>query len=112
MLAIPHIRMFGKKSNDEQHYEVNVDNTNGLPYVYHNGKKLYFKRDMLASAEAVYRGLLIEQDKRSAHRYVDSYEELKGKTLLDIGAAEAIFTLDTIECIDHAYLFECERKLD
>lgn len=97
-----------KKEYDEQHYEVNVDNTNGLPYVSHNGKKLYFKRDMLASAEAVYRGLLIEQDKRSAHRYVDSYEELKGKTLLDIGAAEAIFTLDTIEYIDHAYLFECD----
>lgn len=51
---------------------------------------------------------MIEQDKRSAHRYVDSYEELKGKTLLDIGAAEAIFTLDTIEYIDHAYLFECD----
>jgi hypothetical protein len=87
---------------------VNVDNTNGLPYVFHNGKKLYFKRDMLTSAEVAYRGLLIEQDKRSAHRYVDSYEELKGKTLLDIGAAEAIFTLDTIEYIDHAYLFECD----
>ena len=81
---------------------MNVDNTNGLPYVFHNGRKLYFKRDMLAFAEVAYRGLLIEQDKRSAHRYVDSYEELKGKTLLDIGAAEAIFTLDTIEYMDHA----------
>ena len=81
-----------------------------LPYVFHNGKKLYFKRDMLVSTEAAYRGLLIEQDERSAHRYVDSYEELKGKTLLDIGAAEAIFTLDTIEYIDHAYLFECDES--
>ena len=78
---------------------MNVDNTNGLPYVFHNGRKLYFKRDMLAFTEVAYRGLLIEQDKRSAHRYVDSYEELKGKTLLDIGAVEAIFTLDTIEYI-------------
>ena len=65
---------------------------------------------MLAFTEVAYRGLLIEQDKRSAHRYVDSYEELKGKTLLDIGAAEAIFTLDTIEYIDHAYLFECDES--
>ena len=65
---------------------MNVDNTNGLPYVFHNGRKLYFKRDMLAFTEV-------------AHRYVDSYEELKGKTLLDIGAVEAIFTLDTIEYI-------------
>ena len=89
---------------------MNVDNTNGLPYVFHNGRKLYFKRDMLAFTEVAYRGLLIEQDKRSAHRYVDSYEELKGKTLLDIGAAEAIFTLDTIEYMDHAYLFECDES--
>lgn len=88
-----------EKEYDEQHYTVNVDNTNGLPYVFHNGRKLYFKRDMLAFTEVAYRGLLIEQDKRSAHRYVDSYEELKGKTLLDIGAVEAIFTLDTIEYI-------------
>ena len=99
-----------KKEYDEQDYEVNVDHTNSLPYVVHNGKKLYFKRDMLAYAEAAYRGLLIEQDKRSAHRYVDSYEELKGKTLLDIGAAEAIFTLDAIDYIEHAYLFECDES--
>lgn len=98
-----------KKEYDLQHYKVNVDKENDLPYVFHDGKKLYFKRDMLASTEAAYRGLLIEQDKRSAHRYVDSYEELKGKTLLDIGAAEAIFTLDTIEYIDHAYLFESDE---
>lgn len=82
---------------------------NGLPYVFHNGKKLYFKRDMIASAEAAYRGLLLELDKRSAHRYVDSYEELKGETLLDIGAAEAVFILDTIDYIDRAYLFECDE---
>lgn len=99
-----------KREYDQQHYEVNVDNTNGLPYVVHNRKKLYFKRDMIASVEDAYRGLLIERDKRSAHRYVDSYDDLKGKTLLDIGAAEAIFTLDTIEYIDHAYLFECDES--
>ena len=51
----------------------------------------------------------MEQDSRCAHRYVESYQELKGKTLLDIGCAEAIFTLDTIEEIDHAYLFECNE---
>lgn len=98
-----------KKEYDLQHYEINIDPTNNLPYVVHNEKKLYFKRDMVASAESAYRGLLIEQDERSAHRYVDSYEELRGKTLLDIGAAEANFTLDTIEYIDHAYLFECDE---
>ena len=98
-----------KKEYDRRHYDVMVDSENGFPYVLHNGKRLYFKRNSENSAEAVYRALLIEQDKRSAHRYVNSYEELKGKTLLDIGTAEGIFTLDTIEYIDHAYLFECDE---
>lgn len=97
-----------KKEYDLHKCEVYVDEKNALPYVTHNGKKLYFKRDMVSMVESAYRGLLIEQDKRSAHRYVGSYEDLKGKTLLDIGAAEAIFTLDTIDYIDHAYLFECD----
>lgn len=97
-----------KKEYDLHKYEVYVDAENALPYVMHKGKKLYFKRDMVSMVESAYRSLLIEQDKRSAHRYVDSYEDLKGKILLDIGAAEAIFTLDTIDYIDHAYLFECD----
>ncbi|MDR0733543.1 MAG: FkbM family methyltransferase [Dysgonamonadaceae bacterium] len=57
-----------------------------------------------------YRGLLIEQDPESAHRYVKSYDELTGKTLLDIGAAEGIFALDTIEYVKKVYVFECEEE--
>ncbi|MCD8317736.1 MAG: FkbM family methyltransferase [Paraprevotella sp.] len=34
---------------------------------------------------------------------------MKGKVLLDIGAAEAVFTLDTIDLIEHAYVFECDE---
>ena len=52
----------------------------------------------------------VEQDERSAHRYVVSYSELTDKVLLDIGAAEAIFALDTIEYVNHAYLFECDER--
>jgi hypothetical protein len=48
-----------------------------------------------------------EQDERSAHRYVRSHAELKGKTLLDVGAAEGIFSLDTIELTERTVLFEC-----
>lgn len=98
-----------KKEYDNQDYPVFIDDNNSLPYVIHNEKKLYFRRDMINSVSGAYRGLLIEQDKRSAHRYVETYQELEGKTLLDIGAAEAIFTLDVIEYIDHAYLFECDE---
>ncbi len=99
-----------KKEYDKQRYEVTIDSENGLPFVMHNGKRLYFKRGTVdTTVEFGYRQLLIEQDPRSAHRYVKSYEELKGKTLLDMGTAEGNFTLDTIEYVDHAYLFECDE---
>lgn len=99
-----------KREYDNQQYQTNIDSNNGLSYLFHNGKRLYFRRDMTRSTiENIYKGLLIEQDKRSAHRYVDSYEELHGKTLCDIGTAEGIFALDVIEYVNHIYLFECEE---
>jgi hypothetical protein len=82
-----------------------------LPYVYHNGKKLYFPRQWDRSrVRYSYMMLIIEQDIRSAHRYVESYDELYGKTLLDIGAAEGLFALDAIEHVKKVYLFECDEK--
>lgn len=36
------------------------------------------------------------------------YSVLKGYTLFDIGAAEGIFSLDTIELTKEVFLFECE----
>ena len=89
--------------------QVSHDPANGLPYVMHNGKRLYFKAGMIdGEVNFSYRGLCVEQGPRSAHRYVDSYDELDGKVLLDVGAAEAIFTLEVIERIRHAYVFECD----
>ena len=89
--------------------QVSRDPANGLPYVMHNGKRLYFKAGKTdGEVNFYYRGLCVEQDPRSAHRYVDSYDELDGKVLLDVGAAEAIFTLEVIERIRHAYVFECD----
>ena len=87
-----------------------VNPENGLPYVWHNGHQLYFKRSMSVFIDKAYQELCIEQDPRSAHRYVKSYEELRGRILFDVGAAEANFTLDTIEYVDHAYLFECDEE--
>jgi hypothetical protein len=82
-----------------------------MPYVIHNGKKLYFSNQMTErQIGKLYRSLLIEQDEESAHRYVKSYDELQGKTLLDIGAAEGIFTLDSIEYVKKAFLFEGDDK--
>jgi len=98
-------------SLENQKISINVDfdSSLNLPYVIHNYKKLYFPNSF--SNEKIlkdYQSLIIEQDVHSSHRYVKSYDQLKGKTLLDIGSAEGIFALDTIEIVHQAYLFECE----
>jgi hypothetical protein len=98
-------------SLDYKNLTVNVleDKNKNLRYVLHNGRKLFFptvySHDKI---KTLYASLITEQDIRSAHRYVETYDELTGKTLLDIGSAEGIFSLDTIELVDHVYLFECE----
>ena len=43
-----------KKEYDEQHYEVNVDNTNGLPYVVHNGKKTFILNEICRHVPKLY----------------------------------------------------------
>ena len=89
--------------------DVNKNEDNNLYYVIHKGKKLYFPRffDEKQTKE-LYLSLIIEQDESCPHRYVRNYSDLKGKVLLDIGAAEGIFSLDTIEYTSQTYLFECE----
>jgi hypothetical protein len=80
-------------------------------YVIRSGKKLYFPKSYKEKQTIEnYRGLIAEQDVRSPHRYVKDINQLKGKILLDIGAAEAIFTLDCIEIVKHAYIFECDEN--
>ena len=82
-----------------------------MPYVFHSDKKLYFPKNYdKKRAESTYRALLIEQDNRSAHQYLTNIERLRNKTILDMGAAEGFFTLNAIEIINRAYLFECEEE--
>lgn len=98
-----------RKEYEVVDYPTFIDSDNGLPYVLHKHKRLYFKRDMHDIVSNVYRSLLIEQDERSEHCYVHSSEELKNKYLLDVGSAEAYFTLEMIDHVKHAYLFECDE---
>jgi hypothetical protein len=78
-------------------------------YIMHQSKKLYFPYADKKISLNLYRSLITEQDIRSPHRYVENYNRLAGKTLLDIGSAEGIFSLDVIEIVNHVYLFECEE---
>lgn len=86
------------------------DENKGLPYVIHrDNKKLYFPRNYSPEkVERMYKALMIEQDLNHPHHYVDSVEEFRDKTILDIGSAEGFTSLDAIDKAKFIYLFECE----
>lgn len=89
---------------------VEKDAEQNLLFVLHHGRRLYFPEFYsIEKVQKDYRALIIEQDIRSAHRYVRSYDELKDRVLLDVGAAEGIFSLDTIELTKRVVLFEIEE---
>lgn len=108
----------------EKYKSINVecafDDKKNLPYVIHSGKRLYFaktnyrlftKKINILFAKQTYKNLCIESDVNSPHRYTtETFNVGTGDVLFDVGAAEAWFTLDNIEKISHAYIFEADIK--
>lgn len=90
-------------------YLVQYDETYKLKYIMHNNRKLFFPKHFEENKiRELYTSLIIEQDYFSPHKYVEDISLLKDRTLVDIGSAEGIFSLDTIEYTKEVYLFECE----
>lgn len=91
---------------------VNVlkDKDNGLYYIVHLNKRLYFKRG-LSSDEIrhLYCVLLTEMDFDSPHAYSVEPDELYGRVMYDCGVAEGIFPLTHIDKFMHIVLFECDE---
>jgi hypothetical protein len=83
---------------------------NNLPYVMHEGKRLYFKRDKKEyKIMREYSFLRLEQDANSPHRYItDTFNINDGDVVIDIGSAEGNFSLSTIEKIKRLYLVEAD----
>jgi len=105
-LPYPFLLEYKKKMLDCQ-----FDKKLEMFFVNHNGKKLFFpKAKSRREVIEEYRRLIAERDHRSPHQYVKDINRLQGKTLLDVGAAEAMFSLDVIELVTKVYLFECEQE--
>jgi len=85
-----------------------IDASNRLPYVMHQGKKLYFVRSFNdRTVKYSYNGLRTEQDPDSPHCYLsDDFTVQQDDVLLDVGSAEGIFALTHIEKLKHVVLFE------
>ena len=88
---------------------VDFDEQKKMYYADWHGKKLYWRRgDRKKDVSKCVRTLSIEQHEKSPHRY-NLPVNLKGAVIADVGAAEGCFTLDVIDQISHAYLFECDE---
>ena len=101
---------FMKEIECIQEIRYGYDNEKKLPYVVHNGKKLFFKRDMNKKAVIkAYRGLIDEQNESSPHLYLpDSEKKKKYGCVVDAGASEGIFSLDIIDQCEKIVLVECD----
>lgn len=79
--------------------EVWIDSSCDMPYVFHEGKRLYFPRGCAkAFVKRFYLSLVEEQDKRSPHRYFSEDDSfIDDCVFLDVGAAEGIISLSIIE---------------
>lgn len=88
------------------------DKKNGLYFVLHNNKKLYFPRGMdKTSIQNTYNALRIEQDLRSPHRYLtESFDIRNGEIMVDIGCAEGFLALELVNQAHAVFLFEKEER--
>lgn len=73
-------------------------------------EKLYFPRNYPASQiQGYYVSLITEQDSRSPHLYFKNGTDfISGKTFVDVGAAEAMSSLDVVKKAKRVVMFECE----
>ncbi len=89
--------------------DILFDDSCQMNYVIHNGKRMYFSKNMSKkAANKYYNQLCMEQDMKSPHNYFKFVNRQKYKTVVDLGAAEGIFSLNIIEKADKVWLFECD----
>ena len=90
-----------------------------LPFVIHNGKRLYFAKDISTdAAKRIYKNYIERENllgggytTKAPHQYqTDDFKIEQNDVLLDIGCAEALLALDCIEKVKKAYLFECDER--
>lgn len=93
--------------------EVYLDAANGMYYVMHFGKRLYFSRDFNCEKKVVdyYRSILLEQDICSPHRYLTKDFDIEdGDIIVDAGVAEGNFSLEVVDRVSKLYLIEADTN--
>lgn len=88
------------------------DSKTNLYYVMHCNKRLYFKRSINTEdkVKVAYYCASVEQNKKSPHCYLINNFTINRGVVLDVGAAEGILCLESIEKVEKLYLFEVEQE--
>lgn len=98
-------------------FESGIDDSLQLPYVCHKGKRLYFPRTYsIEQCIGMYRSYIGEEcllgghyREKQPHQYLtDTFDIEAGDVLIDVGCAEALLSLDSIEKVSRVYLFESD----
>lgn len=100
-------------NRDVNSIDVFEDSTSEMCYVLHKGKRLYWPRDFSTDEikESYFCLARVEQHPDSPHCYLsDTFDVTENSVIMDIGAAEGIFTLSVIERVKKAYLLECDPR--
>lgn len=97
---------------------VEMDQSKGMHFVMDANRPIYWPRKYNKDEVAnQYKGIKIEQDEYSPHRYLtdDDIEYMcrfrtNGGRIIsfECGAMEGMFTRQLIDLVDEAYMFECE----
>lgn len=89
---------------------VYLDEVCGMRYVPYKGRRMYFPKGWNEEKiVSYYRSVVMEQDERSPHCYVnEACGVRKGDIVVDAGAAEGIFALDCIDRAAELYLIEAD----
>lgn len=101
------------KKYENIHPEIGYDENAELFYVMHKGYRMYMAKrfNTVEEVRTYYKSLCIEQDKDSPHLYLQAdFDVGQGDVVVDIGAAEGIFTLDVIERAEKVYLIETSKE--
>lgn len=98
--------------------ESGFDKSKKMPFVLHQGKRLYFPSDFSPKdAEKQYRGFIEKENllgggymKKAPHQYqTENFKVELGDVFVDVGAAEGLVALDVVEKASKLYIIESNR---
>lgn len=108
-----------KQLNTLNSINCDIDKNLEMPFIIHNGKKLFFPSSWTNKQSInTYKNLIeieniLDGDykEKAPHQYQSKNFRIEGgDVLLDVGCAEGLLSLDSVDRVKKIYLFESDKK--